>query len=58
MPSNGNAARNGRRQPQELKLSGGSSDTARNAPDESRVAIGEPICGMAAYRPRCSFGAC
>jgi hypothetical protein len=48
MYSSGNAARNGSRQPHESKLSGGSSETSRNAPDDSSVPIGEPICGIAA----------
>jgi hypothetical protein len=46
--SSGNAARNGSRHPHDSKLSLGSRATARKAPDDSRVPIGEPICGIAA----------
>jgi hypothetical protein len=36
------------RQPQASKVCAGISETARNAPDDSSVPIGEPICGIAA----------
>jgi len=41
-------ARNGSRHPHASKLSLGSSETTMNAPDDSSVPIGDPICGIAA----------